>query len=77
MRDETWSIAPDDPLSMTGESRWITEMAREGWSTRTTTVARIACTATDWLISAEAVAFEGAVEVHRKTWERAVPRDFM
>jgi putative CocE/NonD family hydrolase len=77
VRDETWSIAPDNPLSMKGVSRWITEMARAGWSTRTTTVARIACTATDWLISAEAVAYEGAVEVHRKTWERAVPRDFM
>jgi predicted acyl esterase len=77
VRDETWTIAPDDPLSMRGESRWITEMAREGWSTRTTTVARIACTASDWLISAEAVAYEGTVEVHRKTWERAIARDFM
>ncbi|BDA84159.1 peptidase [Aureimonas sp. SA4125] len=77
VRDETWTIAPDDPLSMTGESRWTTEMVREGWATSTRTVARIACTATHWLISAEAIAFEAETEVHRKTWERSIARDFM
>ena len=27
IREEKWSIAPDDPLSMTGDSTWICDMA--------------------------------------------------
>ncbi|GGD15237.1 CocE/NonD family hydrolase [Aureimonas glaciei] len=79
VRDEVWSIDPSDPLSMRGLSRWTTEMRRPGWVVRTNTVARIACTASEWLISAEATASEGEgdAEVHRKTWEKRIPRDFM
>jgi putative CocE/NonD family hydrolase len=77
VRDETWSIDPSDPLSMQGVSRWTTEMRRPGWAVHTETVARLACTATEWLISAEAVAREGETEVNRKNWEKRVPRDFM
>lgn len=76
VRDEAWAIAPDDPLSMTGEARWTTQMRRDAWSIETQAVARIACTATDWLISAELRAFEGETEIHRKTWEQAILRDF-
>ena len=79
VRDEVWSIDPSDPLSMQGVSTWTTEMRRPGWVVRTRTVARLSCTAADWLISAEAVGTEGEndSEVTRKTWEKRIPRDFM
>ncbi|MCW4115350.1 CocE/NonD family hydrolase [Aurantimonas sp. MSK8Z-1] len=77
VRSETWSIDPRDPLSMTGEARWITENGRDDWTVRTETACRIACTREDWLISADLVAYEGEAEVCRRTWERTIPRDFM
>lgn len=77
LRDERWSIRDGDPLSMTGISEWTCDMQRPGWSVRTICKARIACSATDWLISAEVAAFEGEVEIFRKTFEQTVARDFM
>ncbi|KQT64092.1 MULTISPECIES: CocE/NonD family hydrolase [unclassified Aureimonas] len=77
VREETWTIAPDDPLSMVGETRWSTEMQRaDGWTVTTRTLASLSCTATDFHISAEARAYEGEREVHVKTWDTAIPRDF-
>jgi hypothetical protein len=52
-------------------------MQRPGWFVRTLSTATIACTATDWLISASVRAYEGEVQIFEKTFERAVPRDFM
>lgn len=79
LRQETWTIAPDDPLSMTGETFWVTENSREGWSVRTESRCRLSCTADDFRIFAEVVAFEGEgeMEIERKTWEEVIPRDFM
>ena len=39
--------------------------------------ATIACSATDWLISASVRAFEGEDEIFEKTFEKKIPRDFM
>jgi uncharacterized protein len=75
VREETWTIRPDDPLSTTGVCRWTTTLARGEWSVRTQAQARLSATATDWVIAAEVTAFEGERQVHRKTWERAIPRD--
>lgn len=78
VRDETWTIAPDDPLSMVGETRWSTEMRRgDDWVATTQTRASLSCTATDFHFSAEAKAYEGEREVHVKTWDGAIPRDFV
>ncbi|KQT46238.1 peptidase [Aureimonas sp. Leaf454] len=78
VRDETWTIQPDDPLSMVGETRWSTEMRRaDGWVVTTRTRASLSATATDFHLSAEARAYEGEREVHVKTWDTAIPRDFM
>jgi predicted acyl esterase len=77
VRDETWTIAPDDPLSMVGETRWSTEMRRGDWVVTTQTLASLSCTATDFHYSAEARAFEGERAVHVKTWDGAIPRDFL
>lgn len=77
LRDEVWSISLDDASSMTGTSIWTCDMMREGWSARTVCTATIACTATDWIISATVVAFEGEAEIFRKLFDRTVPRDFI
>ncbi|MCF3641913.1 CocE/NonD family hydrolase [Rhizobium sp. TRM95111] len=77
LRDETWSIAGGDPLSMTGTATWTCDMQREGWFVRTLSTATISCTATDWLVCAHVRAFEGETQIFEKHFEKAVPRDFM
>ncbi|MGB3814675.1 MAG: CocE/NonD family hydrolase [Shinella sp.] len=77
VRDELWSIAGNDPLSMTGTAAWTCDLQRSGWFVRTVARATIACTATDWLVSASIRAFEGEVQIFEKCFEKAIPRDFM
>jgi uncharacterized protein len=77
IRDETWSIARHDPLSVTGETEWTCDMARPGWFVRTVCRTKLACTKTDWLLSASVVAYEGETQVFEKTFEKVIPRDFM
>ncbi|SFB53958.1 hypothetical protein SAMN03159496_04840 [Rhizobium sp. NFR07] len=77
LKEETWSISPDDPLSMTGISTWTCDMKRARWSVRTISTAKIACTATDWLISASVFAYDGEKQIFEKTFEKAIPRDLM
>ena len=77
LRDEVWSIAAGEPLSMTGISIWTCDMARPGWFVRTVCVASIACTQTEWVISAQVKAFEGETQIFEKTFGKAIARDFM
>lgn len=77
LREEVWSISPDDPLSMRGTAIWTCDMQRTGWSVRTISTAKITCTAEDWLISASVVAYDGKKQVFEKTFEKIIPRDLM
>jgi putative CocE/NonD family hydrolase len=77
IREEVWSIQPDDPLSMTGDCTWISDMRRPGWFLRTVSTSRISCTAEDWLISASVTTYEGEDQIFEKTFEKAIPRDLM
>jgi predicted acyl esterase len=77
VRDEEWTIKTDDPLSMTGTSRWTAELSRGAWSVRTRCEAAISCTAAEWLISASVAAYESDSMVHEKRWSRKIPRDLM
>ena len=77
VRDELWSIAASDPLSMTGTAVWTCDMQRPGWFVRTVSTATIACTARDWVISAHVRAFEGEAQIFEKSFGTAIPRDFM
>ncbi|MEZ2131824.1 MULTISPECIES: CocE/NonD family hydrolase [unclassified Sinorhizobium] len=77
LREELWSISPEDPLSMTGTAIWTCDMERSRWSLRTVSIAKIACTATDWLISGSVIAYEGELQVFEKTFEKKIPRDCM
>ncbi|MDK4712753.1 CocE/NonD family hydrolase [Rhizobium sp. CNPSo 4039] len=78
LREEVWSIAPNDPLSMTGISTWTCDMSRPGWFVRTVATSFISCTAKDWVISALVVAYEGKTEIFRKIFEeKRISRDLM
>src|SRR5690606_2560168 len=77
VRRETWSISPDDPLSMTGRAVWSAQLQRGDWSVRSDCEATIACTGTEWLIGAWVTAHDGNEQIHRKAWSRRIPRDFM
>ena len=78
LREEAWSIAPDDPLSMNGTSIWTCDMRRPGWFVRTVAMAAISCTATDWIIRASVLAFEDKTQIFEKIFEeKRIPRDLM
>ncbi|MGO7018271.1 CocE/NonD family hydrolase [Rhizobium leguminosarum] len=78
LREELWSISPDNPLSMTGTSTWTCDMRRPGWFVRTVATGRVACTRTDWIISAVVTAFEDDVQIFEKVFaEKRIARDLM
>ncbi|MDQ0321013.1 putative CocE/NonD family hydrolase [Pararhizobium capsulatum DSM 1112] len=77
IRDEIWSIVDGDPLSMSGTSTWTCDMQRDNINLRTISVATIACTRDEWLISASVNAFEGDEEIFEKSFDKRIPRDFM
>lgn len=76
IRSEDWSIG-NDPLSSRGDIAWEIRVQREGWETLTKSSVSMSCTATHWQIAAEVVGFENGVEVHRKSFDKEIPRDFM
>lgn len=77
VREETWTIQVDDPLSMTGESRWTCEARRDGWSVRTECVSTLSCTETEWVISGKVEAFHDGKSVFSRTHTRSIARDHM
>lgn len=77
VREESWSICAGDPLSMAGEARWYCEARREGWDVRPECVSTLACTQTDWLISATVEAFHDGRSIFSRTRTQKVPRDHM
>jgi hypothetical protein len=77
LREESWSIRPDDPLSMTGTSTWTCDMQRGRWFVRTVSKADIACTDKDWLISASVTAFDGDKQIFEKSFKKTIARDLM
>lgn len=77
LRDEVWSIAPDDPLSMAGTSVWTCDMHRGDWFVRTVTISKIRCTKTDWQITGTVIAYEAEQQIFEKVFEKVIPRDLM
>lgn len=76
-RNDHWSIALDDPVSMTGVSAWTCYLERSNWSVRTESVATISCTARDWVIKASVTGYEDNEKVAEKRFEKVIPRDQM
>ncbi len=77
IRDEDWSISPDDPQSMRADIKWTTIQSRPGWETVTKITSTLSCTRDQWLVSARVSAFENGQPLFSKTYEKSIPRDFM
>lgn len=77
IREETWTIAPDDPHSMTGASTWTCIARRGQQSLKTVSTSRLGCTQSEWITSARVEAFEGETKIFEKTFEKRIRRDFM
>jgi hypothetical protein len=51
-------------------------MSRNAWQIRIETQMRLSCTGEVFLLQASLRAWDGATEVCRREWDRAIPRDF-
>ncbi len=77
LRDETYTIRPDDPLSAISECRWTIARRRGDWSIRTETVTRLTMDATHFFITASLEAFEGDARVCERSWTDKIERQLM
>jgi len=77
VRRETWSIAPDDPLSAQGECHWTAWRSRGEWRTRTETRTRLTADATRFHIEVGAEAYEGDELVFQRQLRETLPRDLI
>ncbi|MEZ5776640.1 MAG: CocE/NonD family hydrolase, partial [Hyphomicrobiaceae bacterium] len=77
MKEETFTIRPDDPLSAVSETHWVIERSRGDWSVRTVTRQRLTADATHFLIEASLEAFEGDRKVAERRWREKIARDCM
>jgi uncharacterized protein len=71
---ESYSIAPDDPLSAVMETHWTEARKRGKWDIRTETYGRLTATATDWLVWGKIDAFEGKKLIFTKEFNETIPR---
>lgn len=72
---EDWQIRPDDPLSASGNIRWVTVLERGDWKVRTECRAWLTATATHWHPRARIEAWEGEEKVFETSFARDIPRD--
>jgi uncharacterized protein len=77
LRDETYTIRPDDPLSAISECRWTIWRRRGDWSIRTETVTRLTMDDQHFHIEARLEAFEGDARVCERTWADRIERQLM
>ena len=70
-------VEEDDPLSAVAELRRTETMSRDAWQIRIETWMRLSCTRDVFLLQGSLRAWEGADEVCRREWDRALPRDFL
>jgi hypothetical protein len=74
---EDWQIRPDDPLSASGNIRWVTTLERGDWSVTTECRAWLTATATHWHPRAKILAWEGDRLVFEKSFAMDIARDFI
>jgi hypothetical protein len=70
-------MEPDDPLSAVVEMRQSQTVSRVSWRTRFETTMRLSCAHNTFNLQATMCAWEGEVEVCRRTWDTSVPREFI
>jgi putative CocE/NonD family hydrolase len=74
---QSFSIAPDDPLSAETLAAWTQTVGRGDWQTRTETQTRMWSDEKTFYLEAKLAASEGDTRVFEKTWQDAIPRDLV
>jgi hypothetical protein len=72
-----YHVEDNDPLSAVAELHNTQTLSRNEWQIRVETQLRLSATGTAFLLQGRVRAFEGANEVCRRDWDRAIPRDFL
>jgi hypothetical protein len=75
--DSKYHVEENDPLSAVAELRRTWTVSRDAWQIRIETLTRLSCTRDVFLLQGSLRAWEGANEVCRREWDRAIPRDFL
>jgi len=75
--DSKLDVEEADPLSAVNDLRRTWTMSRDAWHIRIETQMRLSCTRDVFLLRGSLRAWEGANEVCRREWDRAIPRDFL
>lgn len=77
IRRESWSVKPDDPLSVTGETHMTAARSRGDWSTRTEAKTRMTADRSDFHLEASLAVYEGETLLFERRWSDKIPRDCM
>jgi hypothetical protein len=75
--DSNCHVEENDPLSAVAELCRTWTMSRDAWQIRIETLMRLSCTRDLFLLQGSLRVWEGANEVCRREWDRAIPRDFL
>jgi len=75
--DSKLDVAEGDPLSAVNDLRRTWTMSRDAWHIRIETQMRLSCTRDIFLLRGSLRAWDGANEVCRREWDRAIPRDLL
>ncbi len=75
--EECWSIAPDDPLTSTASSTFISYMSRGGWNIRTVSESSLRCDKDNFYLSASVTAWEGDSKFNHRSWKQTIRREFL
>jgi len=76
LRDETWSIKPDDPLSATAEGLHTWWSVRGDWNIRIEITSRLTCDKEAYFMSASIKAWIGEEQFNEREWDARIERDF-
>ncbi len=74
--DECWSISPNDPLSSTASSTYISYMSRGDWKIKTVSESSLSCDAEQFMLNATITAYEGDLIFNQRNWSKTIKRDF-
>jgi hypothetical protein len=75
--ETTLHVEEDDPLSAVNDLRRTWTVSRNAWQIRIETQMRPSCNRDVFLLQGSLRAWEGANEICRREWDRAIPRDFL
>ena len=76
IRREIWQIHRNDPLSVRAEAHMTAVRSRNSWHVQTEVKQTLSVDEDFYFIGAELEACEGNQQVLRRTWEKAIKRDF-